>query len=59
MQDVSERGAGALATIAGPTVTDIFDTVQDLSKLELDNILLRILPNIPGKGQLKNEWRDI
>jgi len=59
MQDVSERGAGALATIAGPTVTDIFDTVQDLTKLELDNILLRLIPNIPGKGQLRNEWRDI
>jgi hypothetical protein len=58
MQDVSERGAGALATIAGPTVSDVFDTIQDLSKLELDNILLRLIPNIPGKGQLSNEWRD-
>jgi len=58
MQDVSERGAGALATIAGPTVTDIFDTVQDISKADFDNILLRILPNIPGKGQLQTEWRD-
>ena len=58
MQDVSERGAGALATITGPTVTDVFDTVQDISKADFDNILLRIMPNIPGKGQLQNEWRD-
>jgi hypothetical protein len=58
MKDVSERGAGALATIAGPTVADAFDTVQDISKADFDNIILRILPNIPGKGQLKNEWRD-
>jgi hypothetical protein len=58
MQDVTERGAGSWGNILGPTATDFADTIQDISKAELDNILLRIMPNIPGKGQLSNEWRD-
>ena len=58
MQDVTERGAGSWGNILGPTATDIADTIQDISKAEIDNIILRLMPNIPGKGQLQTEWRD-
>ena len=58
MQDISERGSGALATIAGPTVSDAFDTLQDISKGDLDKILLRLVPNVPGKGQLQETFRN-
>ena len=58
MQDISERGSGALATVAGPTVSDAFDTLQDISKGDLDKILLRLVPNVPGKGQLQETFRN-
>ena len=58
MQDISERGSGALATIAGPTMSDAFDTLQDISKGDLDKILLRLVPNVPGKGQLQETFRN-
>ena len=55
---MTERGAGSWGNILGPTATDIADTIQDISKAEIDNIILRLMPNIPGKGQLQTEWRD-
>lgn len=58
MQDISERGAGAMAGIAGPTVSDAFDTLQDITNADLDKILLRLVPNVPGKGQLANQFRS-
>ena len=58
MQDISERGSGGLASIAGPTVSDTFDTLQDISKGDLDRILLRLVPNVPGKGQLQETFRN-
>ena len=58
MQDVFEKGAASYSNILGPTATDIADTFSDIGDADIKSILLRIMPNIPGKGQLKNEWRD-
>ena len=59
LQQVGERGSSALAGIAGPTISDALDTLGDLSKGDIDKIILRLVPNIPGKGYLKDAWRDI
>ena len=58
MEAVSERGAAAWTDVLGPTAADIFETGRDIFNADIKNILLRIMPNIPGKGQLRNEWRD-
>ena len=59
LKQVGERGSSALAGIAGPTISDALDTLGDLSKGDIDKIILRLVPNIPGKGYLKDAWRDI
>ena len=59
MEAVAERGAGAWTDILGPTATDVLETGSDILDADIESILLRIMPNIPGKGQLRNEWRDI
>jgi len=59
MQQVAERGpGGAWSSIMGPTFSDVAYTAQDLSKGDIDKIIKRMLPNLPGKQQLYNEWRD-
>ena len=58
LQQVGERGSSALAGIAGPTVSDALDTFGDLAKGDIDKIILRLIPNVPGKGYLKEAWRD-
>ena len=59
MEDVVEKGASSFGNILGPTATDIADTLSDIADADIKSILIRIMPNIPGKGQLRNEWRDI
>ena len=65
MIDVKERGAGSVANVAGPTVSDVFDTFQDVTTGDLNGIIKRITPNLPGKGALfensvlPKSWRDI
>jgi len=59
MQQVAERGpGGAWSSIMGPTFSDVAYTAQDLSKGDIDKIIKRMLPNLPGKQQAFNEWRD-
>jgi len=59
MQQVAERGpGGAWSSVMGPTFSDIAYTAQDLSKGDLEKIVGRMLPNIPGKHQLIQQWRD-
>ena len=39
-----------------------FDTLQQVGERgssDIDKIILRLVPNIPGKGYLKDAWRDI
>ena len=65
MIDVKERGSGAFGNILGPTATDVFDTFQDVTTGDLNGIIKRITPNLPGKGALfensalPKSWRDI
>ena len=59
MQQIAERGpGGAWSSIMGPTASDVVYTAQDLNKGDIDKILKRLTPNLPGKQQLYNEWRD-
>jgi hypothetical protein len=58
LKQVGERGSSALSAVAGPTVSDALDTFSDLSKGDIDKIILRLIPNVPGKGYLKEAWRD-
>ena len=56
LKDVDE-GRG-LSAFTGPTVSDVVDTADDLLSADIDNIILRMTPNIPGKGYLKEAWRS-
>ena len=59
LKQVGERGAAATGIVFGPTVSDVLDSFSDLTKGDIDKIILRLVPNIPGKGYLKDAWRDI
>lgn len=52
MKQVSERGPAGAWGILGPTASDAVYTIQDLSNADINNIIKRMLPNIPGKHQL-------
>jgi len=59
MQQVGERGpAGAWGSIMGPTLSDTAYTAQDLTQGDIDKIIGRMLPNVPGKRQMVESWRD-
>ena len=52
MKQVSERGPAGAWGILGPTASDVAYTTQDLAQGDINNIVKRMLPNIPGKHQL-------
>ena len=59
MQQVATRGpGGAWSAITGPTFSDIAYTAEDLANADIVSIIERMLPNLPGKGMVFNEWRD-
>ena len=59
LMSLSERGGGGLLLdIAGPSVGDFLNTGSDLLGGDIDRIVSRLTPNIPGKSLLENTWRD-
>ena len=58
MKQVAEQGPSGAFSIAGPTASDVAYTIQDLSKGDIDKIIMRLVPNVPGKNQLTQQWRD-
>lgn len=59
MQQVAQRGpAGAWGSLMGPTFSDAAYTAQDLTSGDIEKIIGRMLPNVPGKHQMVESWRD-
>ena len=59
LMSLNERGAGALLLdVAGPSIGDVLNTASDLSSGDIDRIISRLTPNIPGKSLLESTWRD-
>jgi hypothetical protein len=58
LQQVGDTGMRGFGGLAGPTVSDVVGSYQELTKGEIDKILLRLVPNVPGKNQLTQQWRD-
>ena len=63
--DIKQRGASSISSVAGPTVSDAFNLLQDVTTGDLNGILKTMTPNLPGKGAiyenspLPKSWRDI
>jgi hypothetical protein len=58
LQQVGDTGMRGFGGLAGPTVSDVVGSYQELTKGDIDKILLRLVPNVPGKNQLTQQWRD-
>ena len=58
MKQVGERGPGAAwGAVLGPTASDVAYTIQDIGNADINNIIKRLLPNIPGKHQLMDSLK--
>ena len=58
LAEVKDRGAGAWADVLGPTASDSFDILQDLSQGDIDSIFVKFIPQVPGKSQLQQKLRE-
>ncbi len=58
LQQVGDTGMRGIGGLTGPTISDVVGGYQELTKGEIDKILLRLVPNVPGKHQLTQQWRD-
>jgi len=58
LQQITERGpAAAWGSVLGPTASDIAYTIQDIGNADINNIIKRMLPNVPGKHQLMDSFK--
>jgi hypothetical protein len=58
MASIQQEGSSAAATILGPTASDTLDLFQDLTQGDIDSILMKFTPNVPGKSQLQQKLRE-
>jgi len=58
MASVQQEGSGAASTILGPTAADSLDLLQDLTQGDIDSIIMKLTPNVPGKSQLQQKLRE-
>ena len=58
MKSVADQGpAGAFNAVMGPTASDLANTIQDVSQGDINSVVKRLLPNIPGKHQLMDSLK--
>ena len=57
MSQALDRGPSALSSILGPTVSDVMYTTEDIGDVDLNSIIKRMLPNVPGKHQLMDSFK--
>jgi hypothetical protein len=57
MKQMSDQGPAGAFNILGPTASDVANTVQDIGNLDLNRMIKRALPNIPGKHQLMDSFK--
>ena len=57
MKQISDQGAAGAFNILGPTASDVVNTIQDIGNADLNRMIKRALPNIPGKHQLMDSFK--
>ena len=57
MKQISDQGTAGAFGILGPTASDVANTIQDISNADLNRLIKRALPNIPGKNQLMDSFK--
>ena len=57
LKQISDQGTSGAFGILGPTASDVANSIQDLSNGDINNLIKRALPNVPGKHQMMDSFK--